>query len=643
MSKSPRKGAAQKLRPAKHIRPPSVGGKNFKAYNFKPFNRRLSIADSTLSESSDGTLGKHRAAYGLDSESSLTAMSEEDETRASRKGLVFFEPSPQPQRGKTIKAVAQAASKSTAALKALSRPKRNSRSGKGSSSRKQLGGKSFRYGQKMPQAVYDLDLDELLDLDLSQFAAADDSDDLNESDESLSSLGDLDVDYVRLQAEARMRKLQTAKGEPARPRRDSTKAKPDFEFDFPKPVEEDIGEEVPEDPAAAATGNFEFHFDKPLMDVPKIKEEELNLEEEYEFDDNALLATLQADNDMDDFITTPQAPNRQGLVSSMNEDAEDDFLREEERYLVNEFETNGFDDDAAPPVLLDTPDHGYLSLLESEQLTLEDGYVDFDLGPHAEPQDSTIKPRRRQDSEDEDDLYLWNYFFSSDAASDSEYDEPILEDMRLREDDGYDSSELTDVDLSLPSGKDGVGLKVAQEVLSLRTADYRPPVLGTWAAIDSKPFGIIDGLLTRTLHLAKNPRTNGWPAVEELQLDLEELLNVSELDADDENDVRIWRDFNENKKHVPLGAFRNKNQRQPVLLAEPMFGARSTPYSRRGSQVKAKLALRSPARKLRRALLASAATDGYRSTKLGLFSENVLADVQEVLGDDKDFMALVGL
>ncbi|KAM9920380.1 hypothetical protein OXX59_007260, partial [Metschnikowia pulcherrima] len=209
-------------------------------------------------------------------------------------------------------------------------------------------------------------------------------------------------------------------------------------------------------------------------------------------------------------------------------------------------------------------------------------------------------------------------------------------------------------------------------------ADYRPPVLGTWAAIDSKPFGIIDGLSTRTLNsngTTKNPRTRNWKAfsfknsTEDSAIELEELLNVSELDNDDENDVRIWRDFNNNKKHVPLGAFRNKAHiTHPIVVAEPMTNynvSKNTNFNRKrrysNSQVKAKLASRhlqnppAPAvstslskdlnlpskSKLRRASIADAVSEGYRPTKSGLFSENVLADVEEVLGEDRDFMALV--
>ena len=47
--------------------------------------------------------------------------------------------------------------------------------------------------------------------------------------------------------------------------------------------------------------SLEFEFDHHLIEVPKINEEELNSDEDYEIDDNELLATLQAENDAEEF------------------------------------------------------------------------------------------------------------------------------------------------------------------------------------------------------------------------------------------------------------------------------------------------------------------------------------------------------
>ncbi|ODV65746.1 hypothetical protein HYPBUDRAFT_91441, partial [Hyphopichia burtonii NRRL Y-1933] len=243
-------------------------------------------------------------------------------------------------------------------------------------------------------------------------------------------------------------------------------------------------------------------------------------------------------------------------------------------------------------------------------------------------------------------------------------------------DEDYYSGESTDVDESLPlsTNKTKFGSKMAKEVLSSKTADYRPPVLGTWVALDSKPFGIIDGLSTRTLSnisntnnrnlepKQKNRKSIAHNNTDDSALGLDELLNISELDNDDENDVRIWRDFNNQKKQVPLGAFRNKS-----ILHNSMIHPDSLPMNynhtsktnndfnnRRYSLTNKRKNSSdnntsnnnesdhsSSKQRRRRASVAEALQEGYRSTKAGVFSENALADVEEVFGDDNDLMALI--
>lgn len=634
-----------------------------------------------------------------------------------------------------------------------------------------------------------------------------------EEDDNMSSSDDSEVDFVQLQAERRaksMKSLRAIKGlqkpkpQPAEAanhkkgrrgslyRRKSEVALPEdinFKFEFDdanstsileedgeddnsddvntntvdeaKNEEEDIGELVGDDQSAP---NLDFHFDEPLMHVPKFKDDEFNSDEDYEFDDNDLLATLQADNDIDEFITggaedLPTPRTRQGSLSSMNDDTEDPFLREEEKYLVNEFETNGFDDEEDPARIetarvmnsfktnnaqreqvvqyaSSSDDSQFGSDLELSDDDNEygddegdvDDYMDFidfaepivdkrsgDDNRQSEKSTEAAKSKphfskkhKRKgplDSEEEDDSYLWNYFFSSDADSPDDLqnesfaveEQLMLEEIfrqnvddkknaendkvpeNVEQDQEYDSGESTDVDLSLPpaSSHNQGGSKMAKEVLSSKTADYRPPVLGTWIAIESKPFGIIDGLSTRTITTQatnKNPRGKGWKNValkndsEDLAIELNELLNISELDNDDENDVRIWRDFNNNKKHVPLGAFRNKlHMNPPMTTLEPMAGfnpkmggnfagnpkldaslakvrkqSRPKPQANptAAASLSKKLNLSSKHRR-QRASIADAVSEGFRPTKSGLFSENVLADVEDVLGDDREFMALI--
>lgn len=805
MAKSPRKGNAagqkssavsNKLNP-KSYKPAKVGGKNFKAYNNIKPNRRMSIASSTSSESSNGNSKRRSYASASDSESSLTAMSEEDENTASRKGSVFFAPTS--DRKKPARKTNARNGKTVRTLK------------KGIASKSAY--KSYPASYSSDDADSDDDSQHILNyqindddedeqevglngiysmIDNSGNDSASDSDSNSPDDENeVSSSDDSEVDFVQLQAERRaksMKNLKAIKGVPkakasadATPkpkrrrsslyRRRSEVALPEdinFKFEFNdtksgsvideedeeddditgtvsskylpgKQEEEDIGEEI----VGAESPPLLFHFDEPLLDVPKFKDEDVNSEDDYEFDDNDLLATLQADNDLEEFITTNATEltprTRQGSLSSVNEDENEDlFLKEEEKYLVNEFETNGFDDDEVGPVRLETArvmdsfqESGdtssqnkqvlqYVSSSDnsdfgsdeedSKQVTTfndanddVDDYIDvidFDapffensnsegektgeIAAHSSDKKKTkskshfpkqkIKRKGPLDSEEEDDSYLWNYFFS-DAESNSESEKEVdveeqfvLEEIfrkDLEEKQGnpvgtfddvvseaeYDSGESTDVDMTLPSAStNNLGSKLAKEVLSSKTADYRPPVLGTWIAIESKPFGIIDGLSTRTLNSqtsANNPRTKNWRNfsikndLEDLAIELDELLNISELDNDDENDVRIWRDFNNNKKHVPLGAFRNKAHiKQPVVVPEPMGGfsvsKMNTSHKNRRTSVRESSKL-----KRRKASVTDAVSGGYRPTKSGLFSENVLADVEEVLGDDKDIMALI--
>ncbi|KAM9928433.1 hypothetical protein OXX59_001836 [Metschnikowia pulcherrima] len=825
------------------------GGKHINAYQFNQnHSRRLSLAESTSSESSDGLAGKghykhKRSNSGSDSDSSLTAMSEEHENAASRKGSVLFESTDVPS---AIRNISRSQKSGKAAYSA--RPSKALKT-----ARKAVSGKSLYYPAASSSEGESADEDDGVEIgaDSQSIVGEEDEDDDNKvgleaiysmvggnnsymssnsedsnDDDSpddegdSSSSDDSAVDFVRLQVERRKnintsgqkvekerKPKDTSSSEKTKKRRKSSIYRRrsevpfpkdlnfKFEFDDPAPEvavgeessddrplakmakeeeEEDLGEEVMND---NNNQTFDFHFDQPLIDVPKINEEELNSDDEYDFDDNDLLATLQADNDLEEFITDSKSdfPKvRQGSLSSMNdEENEESFLKEEEKYLVNEFEMNGFDDDDMDAERMETTravnsfnemdnssaknsqalqyasssdERSHDSFDEEEDeageydYDEEDGddyvdFIDFDspFFDEANAEADGVKeitssssksgqvkqkkahfPKRKKgplesEGEDEDDSYLWNYFFSSDAETYSgseidQYDadeqlvleevfrqnledrkkqlehESSMEPVDSEQDQAYDSGESTDVDLSLPApaADNGVGSKSAKEVLSSKTADYRPPVLGTWAAIDSKPFGIIDGLSTRTLNsngTTKNPRTRNWKAfsfknsTEDSAIELEELLNVSELDNDDENDVRIWRDFNNNKKHVPLGAFRNKAHiTHPIVVAEPMTNynvSKTTNFNRKrrysNSQVKAKLASRhlqnppAPAvstslskdlnlpskSKLRRASIADAVSEGYRPTKSGLFSENVLADVEEVLGEDRDFMALV--
>lgn len=764
MAKSPRKraavaqksaGYAQKLNPK--VYKPMYAGKNFKSYKniTGKRNGRLSIAPSS---SSDSDAKSHKYASDSDSESSLTALSESEEDAASRRGSAFFESNK--RTSKLTKSVRATKSTKKRVHKKVYQPQDydvDSEDDEQAVGDDNDDDSDENDGDADENSVR---LGSIYQMMSTKYGSSDsESNEESQDENDVSSSDDSEVDFVQLQAErkahsgkttrkatkslqgikslkalqAPKKKRRTSSGY----RRKSEVALPDinFKFEFDDATneavieeesdEEDIGEEVDHDPNHY---NLEFQFDEPLINVPKIKDDELNSEDDYEYDDNDLLATLQADNDIEEFITgdapTPVIRTRQSSLGSLGDDTEDPFLREEEKYLVNEFETNGFDDDEEllqTARVMDSFNPQPAEVLEyasssensqDEEITTKvensfddddvDDFIDFadfdvplfenDADDEEKTPKKTDKEKKKRpakhkrkgplDSEEEDDSYLWNYFFSSDAESNNEsepdaYDveeQLILEEifrkdkqeaqqspMEAVEEPEYDSGESTDVDVSLPPSQNQLGSKMAKEVLSSKTADYRPPVLGTWVAIDSEPFGIIDGLSTRTLNntQAKNPR-KGWRSInfgqnesEDLAIELDELLNISELDNDDENDIRIWRDFNNRKKQVPLGAFRNKSHlNQPVIVPEPMAGFSTSKMntdfnSRRVSGRPKKKKPPTPKKdiasklKRRRASNAGAVSEGYRPTKSGLFSENVLADVEEVLGDDRDFMALI--
>lgn len=631
----------------------STGGKNLSSYMNSGFDlqsrRRFSIAQSSSSDDEDDDEPR-KVHYVSDSQSdsSLTAVLDNG---ASEQSSMLFD---------------------------------DTQGGKGKGKGKKFAGKNIRgkslksYGKMFNES----DSESVI------------------SDEEESSSDDSDVDFVKLQAQKKIRSMvpeRKRRGSVTKPkygRRRSETALPEdikFEFEFKEggfesdaleseeeavdqeepeeeEPEEDLGEEVKdlilleeEDLGEAIDGpipednklKLDLDFNIP---VPNFNEEDLNSDEDYEIDDNELLATLQADNDLEDF--DGKTPKRNSIVS-VDED-EEEFLKQEEKFLVNEFENNGFDEE--PKQFSDEEDEFEDDFDDMVDFTMDLDQEEFNSGKKV----SKIK-RKGYDSDDDDDSYLWNYFFSSDNDSESEEltspkknkdSEYLSIALDNNDDENYDSGESTDVDSNIPTSNNSAGSQKAKEVLSSKTADYRPPVLGTWIAVD-KPFSIIDGLSTRSLttyrHSIAKPYKRrksfvGTPH-DDSALGLDELLNVSEMDYDDTNDVKIWRDFNNQKKRVPLGAFRNKsylqNSPHEVMASNVQYNhttKTNNDFNQRRyslSNHKKKLTPVPPKLKRRRASKVEAFNEGYRPTKSGLFSEQALLDVEEVLGDDNDIMALI--
>lgn len=697
MAKAPRKGA----KAAKGAKS-NTGGKSFKALN-NLRARTLSLGDSSsLSEDEDNSEEHHgkklpRKNYGADgseSESSLTALSDNDSD--SKADSVFFESDDD----------------------ALPRGKGKSIPGKAFLSKK----KYSSTGKSVP---------------------GDDSD--SDSSSSSESNSDSDVDFVKLQAQRKAMKSRnkgkSIKTQPEKPRRRRSSATPKFgrrksHAALPDDIEfalefEDDGDDAPVAPAATGEEDLGEEVEKSYT---------LPSDDDYEIDDNELLATLQADNDLEEFNDNGASARNDSVVLWGDDEDNDPFLKEEERFLVNEFENNGFDDegtlnlqnyesydaDTNQTHLNDSLEHmnrnraNSDSYEEDDDEEDEDDYVVFDLlfdhkiaASDRNKIHSSARKRKHKkvglsarSSDDEDDSYLWNYFFSLDESSnedkktvedegnDSESDNELLVDDFFEQtrrkpveaavsDHEYDSGESTDEDvlLAVKLHKKHAGSKLAKEVLSSKTADYRPPILGTWIAIDSKPFGIIDGLSTRNLvppsrqMQPRKLRMDSASSSDDLALELDELLNISELDDVDETDIQIWRDFNNEKRAVPLGAFRNKflfhphsaavpagngdgalnhtsssnnddNKRRYSLTnhssSERRPSATGHKRPRRRSSSSSRAGLHIPSRAVRRrASNAQAESEGLRATKSGLFSETALANVEELLGDDTEILTLV--
>lgn len=216
---------------------------------------------------------------------------------------------------------------------------------------------------------------------------------------------------------------------------------------------------------------------------------------------------------------------------------------------------------------------------------------------------------------EDDDSYLWSYFFTDSDDSEEEEEEEESEGkhglsnnlLRSQFLDDDLSGESTDEDLSLPPPSHRkVGVR-ATEVLSSSNMASRPPLLGTWIMTTERPFGIIDGLTTRTLspplapsNISNNSnnyshsapyktysrkRSRSQSDGEEFsELALDEFIYTSELseweDKEDKNgeklasSIPVWH----RRSDVPLSAFRNRgiqaSYTQPMHRRQYMNGRR---------------------------------------------------------------------
>ncbi|KAL3232087.1 Protein IFH1 [Nakaseomyces bracarensis] len=225
---------------------------------------------------------------------------------------------------------------------------------------------------------------------------------------------------------------------------------------------------------------------------------------------------------------------------------------------------------------------------EEDDLRLSNVFVDID---DLDPDAFYFHYDDENDSSGSLDIDDVNLYLNKDDDSKQDVVETVL----------YVDDESTDEDDNLPPPEartKTIGTK-AKEVVSANVVGLKPPKLGTWNT-NNKPFSIIDGLSTKSLHALiqehqqlKDQKANGTDYIKQEtpssvspngdELTLNELLNMSELEDEDgmtssnaiSNNNSTDRNGNIHnlksnaynslsitdwyeKPKVPLSAFRNK-------------------------------------------------------------------------------------
>lgn len=607
-------------------------------------------------------------------------------------------------------------------------------------------------------------------------SSSSESDDDDSGDLTSSSEDDSDVDFVNLTKQTKAKAMKAAKSR-KNPRKGvdhlkkyiKKEQKPevkeiDFQFQFDSngnetfkvgenlseaenkqdqpPQEEDLGEEIPDSEFKLIDNSYDSNVlsennllkNHLMMDVPKIKEDEINSDEDYEIDDDKLIQTLQNDNDdleleMGDEDYDNSEPGEELLDANefdnlsfegeediddyddLIENEEGDDLEEEDNYLLKE-ETNAITKEFSrnqEEEEDDDEDDDYLKYLSEDSILFDhnggdgddlnsdvDDEDDYELtffnNPFKDPEARNTSSTRRAKSmkrkysinngtineflwpyskKNEDDIssYDSSSFEDDEDEEDSEDEnhhlEPILEQL-------LHSGDSTDEDTLLPkkATKKLTGSKmVAKEVLS--TSETAPPLLGKWKTSENnKPFGIIDGLSTRSLQpenkfmsiaTGSNGKKNRMPSfskstkpkLNDEPMLIDDLLNMSGLEDDDEVIPELDSTGYVLGKTIPLSLFRNKGyvpsmidtieqlkkysaNNKRLVKIDHVGDAKSFKDSSNGSIKKLQRRKKNREKKLqklRRQSVAELLKEGLRSTKSGLFNENTIADVELFLAD----------
>lgn len=323
--------------------------------------------------------------------------------------------------------------------------------------------------------------------------------------------------------------------------------------------------------------------------------------QESEYNDETLLAILSdedssiADADTSDFDSSSDEDNFF--------DYEDDHSIEqrEERAILEEVKFSG-----------DLEDQKVVYNSDSSESDVSFNNDNF-FEPRPLPTKSITSTPVKAIPSDEDESYLFSYFFTTEDESETE--KPSLENysanaLAVAMDDGDDSDygDSTDEDSTLPKSNPYNKSKPT-EILSTSATTSRPPVLGSWVMSTELPYGIIDGLTTRTLSpptstLQPNSgSTNGSQSTtqkrprnsitslatsdsEASELALEDFIYTSELDDKEDKSAYAFDDpaYHPVNKDIPLSAFRNRSSYSQLSFQQPPLHRRLSTPSRRNSR-----------------------------------------------------------
>ncbi|KAF5092692.1 hypothetical protein D0Z00_004456 [Geotrichum galactomycetum] len=320
------------------------------------------------------------------------------------------------------------------------------------------------------------------------------------------------------------------------------------------------------------------------------EEDEYTSSDESEYNDENLLAILSEDDSDVSDVSDSEEENEELFAYDDDDEADDDNAVEEteERAILEEVKRSG-----------DLEGHkvGYVSDeddFESDISFDQDAFFETRT-TQAGIKSITSAPLANQYS-DEDDSYLWSYFFTSGDESEDEnlkFNQPTHVDSVDAGEPVEISGDSTDEDENLPRSNLQT-ISRPTEILSTSANTSRPPVLGSWVMSSERPYGIIDGLTTRTLSttsgangtsalpdsvganaatalpdgkrsqqnstVSKTNQDDGKSDSELSELALDDFIYTSELEDEDKVSEYPIEDpiYHSLNKDIPLSAFRNR-------------------------------------------------------------------------------------